>query len=65
MGPFKYYVMQGGWEGLLIFMTKCDKGWVGCFCIVTFLKQLCIWHILLHNSKFGPFVKEIWLQVER
>ena len=25
-GPFKYYVTQGGWEGLLIFVTKCNKG---------------------------------------
>ena len=51
-----------GWEGLLIFVTKGDKGWVGCFCSVTsdFLKNsilstfcFIIENLAIFEKKFG------------
>ena len=29
-GPYTYYITQGD-GGLLIFVAKCDKCWMGCF----------------------------------
>ena len=46
----------------MIFVTKCDKGWVGCFleCDITFFKQLnictvcfIIASLAFFQSKFG------------
>ena len=64
MGPFKQNITQGEW-GSLIFVTKCDKGWVGCF-----------WSVMLHfvnDSIFSIFcfiigslvlcLKQLWLHV--
>ena len=59
-GPFTYYVTQGGWKGLQIFVTKCD-GVGGLFldCDVTFFEQLETWHIWPQNSKSGLFYNKL------